>query len=132
MISISISLTPICPAHDQSKTGVLRQQARRQFPLAFHDLGLSLWGRRPVNDFIIIIIVLRRIIAGTALGKLAEFEAHYKRSAARPEKVGEAWKIKTKAYADRTAAALALGPNPGVKDTGKAPALERRLAALFR
>jgi hypothetical protein len=41
-----------------------------------------------------------------ALGKLAEFETHYKRSAARPEKVGEAWGIKTKAYADRIAAAL--------------------------
>jgi hypothetical protein len=42
----------------------------------------------------------------TALGKLAEFEAHYKRTPARPEKVGEAWNIKTKAYADRIAAAL--------------------------
>lgn len=41
-----------------------------------------------------------------ALGKLVEFESHYKRSAARPEKVGEAWGIKTKAYADRIAAAL--------------------------
>jgi hypothetical protein len=41
-----------------------------------------------------------------ALGKLAEFEAHYKRTPARPEKVGEAWKITTKAYADRIAAAL--------------------------
>ena len=42
----------------------------------------------------------------TALGKLAEFETHYKRTPARPEKVGEAWDIKTKAYADRIAAAL--------------------------
>lgn len=41
-----------------------------------------------------------------ALTKLAEFEAHYKRTPARPEKVGEAWNIKTKAYADRIAAAL--------------------------
>jgi hypothetical protein len=41
-----------------------------------------------------------------ALSKLAEFEAHYKRAPARPEKVGEAWGIKTKAYADRIAAAL--------------------------
>jgi len=41
-----------------------------------------------------------------ALGKLAEFETHYKRTPARPEKVGEAWDIKTKAYADRIAAAL--------------------------
>ena len=41
-----------------------------------------------------------------ALGKLAEFETHYKRTPARPEKVGEAWQIKTKAYADRIAAAL--------------------------
>ena len=42
----------------------------------------------------------------TALGKLAEFEAHYKRTPARPEKVGEAWDIKAKAYADRISAAL--------------------------
>jgi len=41
-----------------------------------------------------------------ALSRLAEFDAHFKRSAARPEKVGDAWKIKTKAYADRMAAAL--------------------------
>lgn len=41
-----------------------------------------------------------------ALGKLTEFEAHYKRTPARPEKIGEAWDIKTKAYADRIAAAL--------------------------
>jgi len=42
----------------------------------------------------------------TALAKLAEFEAHYKRTPARPEKVGDAWNINTKAYADRIAAAL--------------------------
>jgi len=42
----------------------------------------------------------------TALDRLAEFEAHFKRTAARPEKVGDAWNIKTKAYADRIAAAL--------------------------
>ena len=41
----------------------------------------------------------------TALERLAEFEEHYKRSGARPEKVGEAWSIKNKAYADRIAAA---------------------------
>ena len=41
-----------------------------------------------------------------AVGKLTEFEAHFKRTAARPDKVGEAWNIKTKAYADRIAAAL--------------------------
>lgn len=41
-----------------------------------------------------------------AIGKLTEFEAHFKRTAARPDKVGEAWNIKTKAYADRIAAAL--------------------------
>ena len=41
----------------------------------------------------------------TALERLAEFEEHYKRSPARPEKVGEAWSIKNKAYADRIAAA---------------------------
>jgi len=42
----------------------------------------------------------------TAIERLVEFEAYYKRSAARPEKVGEARGIKTKAYADRMAAAL--------------------------
>jgi hypothetical protein len=41
-----------------------------------------------------------------ALTRLAEFDAHFKRSTARPEKVGDAWKIKTKTYADRMAAAL--------------------------
>jgi hypothetical protein len=41
-----------------------------------------------------------------AVEKLAEFDVHFKRTAARPEKVGEAWAIKTKAYADRIAAAL--------------------------
>jgi hypothetical protein len=42
----------------------------------------------------------------TALNRLTEFEAHFKRSAARPEKVGEAWGINARAYADRIAAAL--------------------------
>jgi hypothetical protein len=42
----------------------------------------------------------------TAIGKLAEFDAHFKRTAARPEKIGDAWGIKTKAYVDRIAAAL--------------------------
>jgi hypothetical protein len=42
----------------------------------------------------------------TALQRLEEFDAHFKRSLARPEKVGDAWNIKTKAYADRIAAAL--------------------------
>ena len=41
-----------------------------------------------------------------AIERLTAFEAHFKRSAARPEKVGEAWGIKAKAYADRTRAAL--------------------------
>ena len=41
-----------------------------------------------------------------ALERLTAFEAHFKRSAARPEKVGDAWGIKAKAYADRTLAAL--------------------------
>jgi hypothetical protein len=41
-----------------------------------------------------------------ALGKLVEFETHFKRTPARPEKVGEAWDINAKAYADRIAAAL--------------------------
>jgi hypothetical protein len=42
----------------------------------------------------------------TAVDRLVEFESYYKRSNARSEKVGEAWGIKTKAYADRMAAAL--------------------------
>jgi hypothetical protein len=41
-----------------------------------------------------------------AFERLVEFETHFKRSAARPEKVGDAWSITTKAYADRIAAAL--------------------------
>ena len=41
-----------------------------------------------------------------AIGKLTEFEAHFKRTAARPEKIGDAWGIKTKAYVDRITAAL--------------------------
>ncbi|HXQ53775.1 MAG TPA: hypothetical protein VN802_21970 [Stellaceae bacterium] len=42
----------------------------------------------------------------TALERLAQFEAHFKRSPARAEKVGDAWNIGTKAYVDRIAAAL--------------------------
>jgi hypothetical protein len=42
----------------------------------------------------------------TALERLIAFEAHFKRSAARPDKVGGAWDIKAKAYTDRTVAAL--------------------------
>lgn len=41
-----------------------------------------------------------------ALTRLAEFDAHFKRSPAPSEKVGNAWGIKGKAYADRMAAAL--------------------------
>jgi hypothetical protein len=41
-----------------------------------------------------------------AFERLVEFETYFKRSAARPEKVGDAWSITTKAYADRIAAAL--------------------------
>lgn len=41
-----------------------------------------------------------------ALERLVQFEAHFKRSAARPEKVGDAWGLKAKAHADRFAAAL--------------------------
>ena len=43
---------------------------------------------------------------GTALDRLAAIENHFKRSPARPEKIGVAWGIKAKSYADRTAAAL--------------------------
>jgi hypothetical protein len=35
-----------------------------------------------------------------------EFDMHFKRSSARPGKVGDAWGIKAKGYADRTVAAL--------------------------
>lgn len=41
-----------------------------------------------------------------AIDRLIEFDAHFKRSPARPEKIGDAWGIKGKAYVDRTAAAL--------------------------
>lgn len=41
-----------------------------------------------------------------ALERLTQFEAHFKRSAARPDKVGDAWGIKAKAHAGRIAAAL--------------------------
>lgn len=40
-----------------------------------------------------------------ALKRLEEFESHFKRMGARPEKVGEAWGI-NKGYADRIAAAM--------------------------
>jgi hypothetical protein len=41
-----------------------------------------------------------------ALRRLVEFETHFKRSPARPEKIGDAWGVKGKAYVDRTSAAL--------------------------
>jgi hypothetical protein len=41
-----------------------------------------------------------------ALRRLVEFENHFKRSAARPTTVGEAWGLKSRASADRVAAAL--------------------------
>jgi hypothetical protein len=43
---------------------------------------------------------------GDALQRLVEFENHFKRSAARPEKIKDAWGIKAPAYAGRIAAAL--------------------------
>jgi hypothetical protein len=42
----------------------------------------------------------------SALERLGEFDAHFKRSPARAEKIGDAWGIKGKAYVDRTTAAL--------------------------
>lgn len=42
----------------------------------------------------------------TALERLVTFDSHFKRVAARPGKVGEAWGIKAKAHASRTLAAL--------------------------
>jgi hypothetical protein len=41
-----------------------------------------------------------------ALERLVQFETHFKRSSARPEKVMEAWDISAKGYADRIVAAL--------------------------
>jgi hypothetical protein len=41
-----------------------------------------------------------------ALERLAQFEAHFKRSAARPDRVGDAWNMKAKAHAHRITAAL--------------------------
>jgi len=41
-----------------------------------------------------------------ALDRLAEFERHFKRQAAPPERAGDAWGVKAKAYTDRTIAAL--------------------------
>ncbi len=54
-----------------------------------------------------------------ALTRLAEFDTHFKRSPARREKVGEAWKIKAKAYADRTLAALGYFGLLEFKGTGE-------------
>ena len=42
----------------------------------------------------------------TALRRLAEFEAHFKRMPARPEKIGDAWQMKAGGSVDRIAAAL--------------------------
>ena len=46
------------------------------------------------------------VALGEALGRLAEFEAHFKRGGAPPARAGEAWGIKAKAYTDRIVAAL--------------------------
>jgi hypothetical protein len=54
-----------------------------------------------------------------ALTRLVEFETHFKRTAARREKVGEAWGIKAKAYADRTLAALGYFGLLEYKGTGE-------------
>jgi hypothetical protein len=42
----------------------------------------------------------------SALKRLAEFDTHFRRSPARPDKIGDAWNIKGKAYVDRSVAAL--------------------------
>lgn len=55
----------------------------------------------------------------TALRRLVAFESHFKRTAARPEKVGEGWGIKAKAYADRTLAALRYFGLIDYQGTGK-------------
>src|SRR5436305_11855321 len=54
-----------------------------------------------------------------AIDRLIEFDAHFKRSPARPEKIGDAWGIKGKAYVDRTAAALRYVGLLEYKGTGK-------------
>jgi len=54
-----------------------------------------------------------------ALARLAEFETYFKRSAARRGKVGEAWGIKSQAYADRTLAALGYFGLLEYRGTGK-------------
>ena len=41
-----------------------------------------------------------------AIDRLIEFDTHFKRTPARPEKIGDAWGITAKAYVDRTTAAL--------------------------
>ena len=41
-----------------------------------------------------------------AFERLAEFETHFKRHGAAPDRVGDAWGIKAKAYTDRIVAAL--------------------------
>lgn len=46
------------------------------------------------------------IALGEALGRLAEFDAHFKRSGAAQAHIGEAWGIKARAYTDRIVAAL--------------------------
>src|SRR5471032_1175664 len=46
------------------------------------------------------------IALGEALGRLVEFDAHFKRSGAPPARAGDAWRIKAKAYTDRIVAAL--------------------------
>jgi hypothetical protein len=55
----------------------------------------------------------------TALNRLIEFQAHYKRTTARPDKIGEAWEIKAKGYADRVAAALRYFGLLEYRGTGK-------------
>ena len=46
------------------------------------------------------------IALGEALGRLVEFDAHFKRSGAPLARAGDAWGIKAKAYTDRIVAAL--------------------------
>ena len=55
----------------------------------------------------------------TALGRLASFESHFKRSAARPENIGSAWGLDSKPYIDRIVAALRYFGLLDYRGTGK-------------
>ena len=61
-----------------------------------------------------------------ALGKLAEFEVHFKRTPARPDKIGEAWGIKIKPTR------IVLQQPCATSDYSNIKGPERNGASLFR